>query len=99
MSQEINKDKIISFLKEHKEFLKKEYGVTKIALFGSYARGEESVKSDIDLLIDTTTITFRNRIKLKRFLEKKFNREVDIGYFKSVRNFIKDQIKDELVYA
>ncbi|MCF7800238.1 nucleotidyltransferase domain-containing protein [Candidatus Babeliales bacterium] len=95
----INKDIIIDFLRKHKFLLKEEYGVKEIALFGSFARGEESLKSDIDLLIEMENVSFRNKIKLKRFLEEKFKRRVDIGYLNSVRIFIKKQIEKDLIYA
>ena len=38
-------------MKEHKEELSKRYGIEKIALFGSYARGEATDESDIDIVI------------------------------------------------
>ena len=95
----INKDTIISFLKQHKDFLEREYGVTKIALFGSYARGEETKDSDIDLLIEAKEQDFDNRYDLKEFLEENFNKKVDIDYFDCIRSFIRHQIEDELVSA
>lgn len=48
----IDKHYIIQFLKENKSFLLKEFGVTSISLFGSFARGDENEESDIDLLVD-----------------------------------------------
>ena len=45
------KEHILSILKTHKPELSK-FGVLNIGLFGSYLRNEQSVKSDIDLLID-----------------------------------------------
>jgi uncharacterized protein len=99
MVREVNKDTILNFLREHKEFLHEKFGVKKIALFGSFVRGEEEEDSDIDLLIETEVEDFDNRYDLKEFLESKFNRDVDIGYFDCVRNFIKLHIQKELVYA
>jgi len=96
---QLNKEDIISFLQENKVVLEEKFGVTKIALFGSYARDEATDESDIDLLIETKRVTFRNRIRLQRFLEEHFNRSVDIGYFNSVRTFIWRSIKEDLVYA
>ena len=42
-SEALNKDIIISFLRDNKDFLLQEYGVTKIGLFGSYAREEQTM--------------------------------------------------------
>jgi predicted nucleotidyltransferase len=45
------KEQILTLLKSKKTELSK-FGVSNIGLFGSYARNEQSAKSDIDLLID-----------------------------------------------
>jgi predicted nucleotidyltransferase len=45
------KNEILKVISEHKEELSK-FGVSKLGLFGSYARNEQSNNSDIDLLID-----------------------------------------------
>ena len=95
----LNKEQIIEFLRENKKFLEEEFGVTKIALFGSYARDEQKKTSDIDLLIETNEYDFFNRCALREFLEKKFKKKVDIGYFNSVRTFIMRSIKEDLTYA
>lgn len=51
----MNKEQIITKLKQIKPVLKEKYGLTEIALFGSYSRDEATASSDIDLLI-----TFKN---------------------------------------
>ena len=40
-----------NILRAHKEDLRERFGVSSIAIFGSYARGEAAVDSDIDLLV------------------------------------------------
>lgn len=45
------KDYILTTIKVNKFRLSK-FGIREIGLFGSYARGEQSDKSDIDILID-----------------------------------------------
>jgi hypothetical protein len=47
------KDYIISAIKSNRHSLKK-LGIRNVGLFGSYSREEQSVKSDIDILIDFT---------------------------------------------
>ena len=47
----MTKQYIVEQLKQHKPELEK-FGVSKIGLFGSYVRGEQSTTSDIDILID-----------------------------------------------
>jgi predicted nucleotidyltransferase len=95
----LTKKEILGFLRKNKDFFKKEFGVEAVILFGSYARGEETSTSDIDILIDVKKKSFDNRIKFKEFLEEYFKRKVDVLYRDSVRRFIMRNIKDELIYA
>lgn len=95
----VNKETILNFLREHKGFLEEKFGITKIALFGSYAREDQTKESDIDLLIEAKEHDFDNRYDFKEFLEEVFNRKVDVCYFDSVRKFIMHRIQEELAYA
>ena len=98
-SKQLNKNEIITFLRKNKPYLKKHFGVTKIALFGSYAREEQTKKSDIDILIEMKIHDFDTRYDLKDFLEQKFNKNVQILYFSGVRKFIMDSIKEDIIHA
>ncbi len=42
--------------------------------------------------------SFRNRYALKEYLEKNLQKDIDIGYLDSLREFIKNSIKDEIIY-
>ena len=48
----MTKDEVLAFLKTQKVFLQNQYGVLSIGLFGSYARGDNSVESDIDIAVE-----------------------------------------------
>jgi predicted nucleotidyltransferase len=98
-TQELTGEKIIEFLKAHKKKLKDDFGVTKIALFGSYARGQQTKESDIDVLVELKDVDFKKRFYLKEFLERQFNKTVEIGYFKSVRPYIWEKIEKEILYV
>jgi hypothetical protein len=94
----IDKQFILTFLKENKHKLKDKYKVNKIGLFGSFARDEATNQSDIDILVDMPS-SFDNYFDLKYFLEKNFKREVDLGKEKQLRLLIKDQIQKEIIYV
>ena len=98
-NEQLSKEDILDFLKKNKSYIEKEFGVTKIALFGSYARDEQKESSDIDLLIEMPSHEFFKRMDLKRFLEETFGKKVDVGYFESVRLAIKRSIEEDLIYA
>ena len=76
-----------------------QYGVKKVALFGSYSTGKQNPDSDIDLLIDKGDI--KGLFMLNRFinsLQDKLNADVDvITYAALERSLIKDTVKNEVV--
>jgi predicted nucleotidyltransferase len=95
----MTKSDILNFLDEKKSFLKKQYHVDAIGLFGSYARDEATQKSDIDIVISTSVKSFTNRYNLKKYLEDAFKKPVDIGYYDSLRTFIKKEIAKDIIYV
>ena len=99
IKNKLNKDHIVAFLRANKTDLRRKFGVTKIALFGSYARDEQKTTSDIDLLIDMKVYDFNKRLDLRDYLEAQFQCKVDIGYFSSVRKYIMRLIEKDLIYA
>lgn len=61
----------IEILKKNEDIIKQEYGIKKIGVFGSFARGEEKEGSDVDVLVEfeDNFEKFDNYIELKYFLE------------------------------
>ena len=93
-------NELILKLNSVKDELKQKFGIEEIALFGSYARGEAKDDSDVDIaIIKINKKDFLKRLQAKDFLEKKLNKKVDIGYLDSMRTFIKNRIKQDLVYV
>ncbi len=79
------KKKIIPILKRQ--------GVLKAAIFGSFARGEETKNSDLDLLVKMPkSKTFLDMAGLKVELEDKLDREVDLVEYDAIRPLIKEQV-------
>jgi hypothetical protein len=94
----VTKEYILNFLKTNKQLLKQKYNVTRIGLFGSYATGDETEKSDIDILVDMPP-SFDNFFDLKYFLEDAFKKSVDLGKEKNLRLLIKKHIENEIIYV
>jgi len=86
----MNKKIIIEKIRKNKRRLR-EKGVKKIGLFGSFAKGKNSKKSDIDILIKFEKIDFDNYLSILDFLEKVFRRKIDL--------VIEDDLKPELKYV
>ena len=95
----MTKEYILNFLKSNKQLLKDKYNVTKIGLFGSYAKGMANENSDIDLAIVSTKKDFFLREDLLEFLESNFHLKVDVGYLDSFREYYKEKIEKELIYV
>jgi len=74
----MNKQSIIESLKSEKSYLEKQFGVEEIALFGSFARGEDNTGSDVDILVSLSKPSYSLIMGLYLFLEKKLNMKVDI---------------------
>lgn len=73
-------------------------GIKYLAVFGSYARGEENKTSDIDLLVDFTgKKSLFDFVKIKNSLENKIGREVDLVMRGSVKPFLRPFIKKDLL--
>ena len=87
-------------MKQLKPILEREFGITKLALFGSYVKGEATQKSDIDIAI--VQMKRKNGFliaKAKRFLSEQLQTEVDIGLLDSIRPFIRKKIEKDLIYV
>jgi len=96
----MNRDEIISLLKNFKETNQNKYSIMKIGLFGSIARDVMNEKSDIDVVVDVTNPNLFNLIGIKLDLEDEFHRTVDIvRYHKRMNKFLKKRIDKEAVYV
>ena len=71
-------DEIQTSLRVCKPILEKEYGVTRLAVFGSYARSEQSEESDVDLLVELRQPMGLRFVHLAKFLETVVGLKVDL---------------------
>ena len=96
----MKKDEIIDILKTDKQFLKDNYGVETIALFGSYAKGSENADSDVDFFVEFKNPSYGFLVGLYSYLENKLNSKIEIvrkGPHLSER-FL-NTIKNDLIYV
>lgn len=96
------KDQILMFLTQNKRLFREKYHIIRIGLFGSYARDEQNIDSDIDLLVefeDNTQDLYDLKLQLKNFFLKSLGIEIDICREKYIKSRIKEQILEETVYA
>lgn len=89
---------IKNIIKSYEKKLKEEYKVVKFFLFGSYARGEQTPESDIDLLVELQEpIGMFKLLDLEEDLEEIFDKKVDLGTPEGLKPYIKDSILKEAI--
>ena len=88
----MKKEEIFQALEKHAERIRS-FGVRSLALFGSGARDEFSIDSDLDFIVDFQATTFDNYMDLKIFLEDLFGTSIDLV----IKNDIKPQLRDRII--
>ena len=91
-------EEIIEAIKKRKNVLKEKYNVKEIGIFGSYVRGEQTEKSDVDILVDFYELPdVFNLLKLERSLRGILKCKVDVIRKQAIRKEPRDQILSEAI--
>lgn len=93
---------ILLFLQQNKSFLQEQFHLTRIGLFGSFAREEQHEKSDVDILFEVeegTPDVHELKQSLRHYLSNAFGRDVDLAREKYLKPYAKEQILKEVIYA
>lgn len=80
-SQVFSREQVISILKKELPALRDKYGVEKIVLYGSFAKGTQKKKSDIDILVDIKKSIGLEFVSLADRLEEILGRRVDVATY------------------
>lgn len=95
----MNLEEIERILAEHKKELYQKYKIKKIGIFGSFARGEQSKESDVDIVVEfEETPGLIKFIEIEEYLSKLLGRKVDLVRKPAIREELKDKILKEVVY-
>ncbi len=95
----ISTEEIIKTLQAKRIDLVNNYNITKLGLFGSYARGEQTNDSDVDILVEFGKPIGMAFIDLADELEKDLKLKVDLVSRKSIRQKIWGFIEQEVIYV
>lgn len=92
---------ILTYLQEHKSDFSQRFGVLRIGLFGSFARGEAQETSDVDIAveIDNAHKTLSNFLGLKRTIEAALGKTVDLGIESTLKPAVKEAVRGEIIYV
>ncbi len=83
-----------------KPVLKEKYQVETLGIFGSYSRGEQKRRSDIDIIVEffePNDIDLFKFIELRLFLEDKLHVKIDLVEKDTIKPRLKDQILQETI--
>ena len=98
--RELTKDIILDLLIESSNKLSS-FGIKSIGLFGSFLKGQQTLQSDIDLLVEFEhdKKTNDNFIETCFFLEELFERKVEIVTKDSISPYIKPYVLKDIEYV
>ncbi len=92
---------IINFLTANQSYIQQHYHISKMGIFGSFAKEQQTHDSDVDILIEIKKGTKNiHEIKkdLARFLAHSFGRSVDIAREKYLKPYARDAILNDTIY-
>lgn len=88
-----------AIIRKIKNYLAKDGRITKAWLFGSFARGEDDYKSDIDVMIEVpqdSKFSLFDLADIQYYLEKLIAKKVDLVMSKGVKPHVMDRIRPDL---
>ena len=86
---------VIKKLESEAPAIRFQYGVTRIGIFGSFARGEQTRTSNVDVLVDFAGghATLKNFVGLAEYLEALFKRNVDLITVEGLDKYIRQRVE------
>jgi predicted nucleotidyltransferase len=81
--------------------IRSQFGVARIGIYGSFARGEQTKKSDVDVLVDFREgyATLKNFLGLADRLEALFSRKVDLITVEGIDKYIRPRVEAEVIWV
>ena len=96
----MGKQEIIKIIRNKKPEMESRYGVQRLGLFGSYVRGRQRKKSDIDILVTfNRDIDLFEFLDLRKYLESQLQTKVDLVMETALKPAIGKRILSEVEYV
>ena len=90
---------ILYTLRKHKPELQRRYPVARLGVFGSYARGEATEKSDIDIAVEITGPMGLNFVAMADEIEALFGTKTDVVPSRSIKPEYLPFVEKDIVYV
>jgi predicted nucleotidyltransferase len=98
VSVELSLEKIKELVRAHALTLLDKYGIRVVGIFGSYTRGTQNKKSDIDLVAEVDRpISLLNLVGAEIYLSEILQRKVDLVAKEDLREELKGKIISEMI--
>jgi hypothetical protein len=95
----MGRDEVMAILRKHQEAILG-YGVKSLAIFGSVARDEAKLSSDVDILVEFEgVVTFDCYMDLKFYLEDNLGTKVDLVSRKMLKSQIRENVEQEAIHV
>ena len=85
MKEPRTKQEIIHVLQKQLPYLQERYGVQRIAVYGSFAKGDQTKRSDVDILVQLARPLGLEFVELAYHLEKILKKKVDLATFTTLK--------------
>ncbi|HQL90248.1 MAG TPA: nucleotidyltransferase family protein [Syntrophales bacterium] len=85
MKKSLTREKIEEILRHEMPRLQREFGVRRLAVYGSFAKGTQTAASDVDLLVELEKPLGFDFINLSNELEGLLGRKVDLVTLETMR--------------
>lgn len=96
----LDRDQLLEFLRDHKEEFRRRFGVTRLGLAGSYARGDATAESDIDIVVQLQSEnTFRSFFGLLHYLQDNLDSPIDLVTESSLKPLVRETILKDIHYV
>ena len=90
---------ILHVLRQHKPELQRKYPIGKLGVFGSYARGEATEKSDIDIAVEITGPMGLDFVTMADEIEELFGIKTDVVPLRAIKPKYLVYVQKDIVYA
>jgi len=91
------REEILKILQDHKPGLTKRFGVSRLALFGSYARGDYAKESDVDILVEVDPAIGLRFVELAEEIETTLGVPTDVVSSRAIKARYWTIIQEDLI--
>jgi hypothetical protein len=96
----MKQDDVLQILKQKNAEMARQFGVKSLSIFGSVARDEATVSSDVDLLVEfNRPVGYFGLFALQDYLEKLLGCPVDLGTPNSLKPYMRERIIGESIHV